>query len=270
MSATSCTFGSYLVTLSRLICYTQSHLFEFSRAPRTSVQQIIEEYGIGGDDTDGSTHYSEKSNDIGRIDIRAIEQTLVDRLEVVAEKENESHRSDEDSRELRQCCDINDTNLDQRHDEHSISPLRVSAHSGNDDVTNGDFPITHLTVPHHDTFDHRVDVSGLSVVSRISTGREDSAGNSRLQSSRTRSRTNTRTTRMRSESCTAQDKDLEDAAKLAMKVALEALNCLSKLDEPADDSVYRSLAEACGCVGFAQEYVLTKLYNFRNFSFACI
>ena len=49
------------------------------------------------------------------------------------------------------------------------------------------------------------------------------------------------------------EKDLLAAAKLGLNITLEAINCLSRRDEPVDDAVYRSVAEACGCCGFAQQ-----------------
>ena len=80
LSAVACIYSCYLVVMARLICYTQSHLLEFKSAPRTSIQQLIEEYG-NIDDCDVSTHYSEKSVDPGRIDLRAIENCIVDKID---------------------------------------------------------------------------------------------------------------------------------------------------------------------------------------------
>eukprot|EP01038_Epipyxis_sp_PR26KG_P004270 gene4270-6049_t len=39
------------------------------------------------------------------------------------------------------------------------------------------------------------------------------------------------------------------SSKLALKVAFEALHCLSKLDQTPDEIVYRALADACGACG---------------------
>jgi len=46
-----------------------------------------------------------------------------------------------------------------------------------------------------------------------------------------------------------------EAAVLGLKIALEVLNCLGRLDECPDDLVYRSLADACAACGFSSEVV---------------
>ena len=46
-----------------------------------------------------------------------------------------------------------------------------------------------------------------------------------------------------------------EAAILGLKIALEVLNCLGRLDECPDDLVYRSLADACAACGFSSEVV---------------
>jgi hypothetical protein len=46
-----------------------------------------------------------------------------------------------------------------------------------------------------------------------------------------------------------------EAAVLGLKIALETLNCLGKLDECPDDLVYRSLADTCAACGFSSEVV---------------
>jgi len=49
--------------------------------------------------------------------------------------------------------------------------------------------------------------------------------------------------------------EAEAAARLGLKVAFEALNCLTKLDEAPEDLVFRSLLEACGACGEAASAV---------------
>lgn len=46
-----------------------------------------------------------------------------------------------------------------------------------------------------------------------------------------------------------------EAAVLGLKIALETLNCLGRLDECPDDLVYRSLADTCAACGFSSEVV---------------
>lgn len=233
-SAFASTYSCYIVTLSRLICYTQSHLFEFKAAARTSVQQIIEEYG-NEDDMDNSTHHSEVSFDTGRIDLRAIESALVDKLDTTAQIESLLNQSQDAAPEDQQAVidaliasplssPFTASGLKTSRDKHTISVI-ISPRD-NESIIDDD--TAHM--------EPSPLIRSNSIVTR-------------------QSRTSTLGGRKRSESSSTQqdDKDLMEAAKLALRVSLEALNCLSRLDEPADDAVFRSLAEACGCCGFAQE-----------------
>jgi hypothetical protein len=238
-SAFASTYSCYIVTLSRLICYTQSHLFEFKAAPRTSIQQIIEEYG-NADDMDNSTHHSEKSFDIGRIDLRAIENAIVDRLDTNAQIESiMSQTHDADPDEDQQAA-IDALTL-------TASPL-LSQHVASSLKSSKDRHTISVIISPRDVDSNAGDETNISQAEPSPLQRSNSIVNRR-------SRTSTLGGRKRSESSSTQqdDKELVEAAKLALRVSLEALNCLSRLDEPADDAVFRSLAEACGCCGFAQE-----------------
>jgi hypothetical protein len=206
-------------------------MFEFKAAPRTTIQQIIEEYGYSADDgLDGSTHPSEKSSyaDIGRIDFTAIQVAISDRLDtanMIAEQ-SANHATDGDN--------YLPLTVDTPYSAHSIQE------SGGPNTPDKEFSPRGLSPGWHDE-------------THITTGTGTHASTKVVpHTTRGRSRANT-LARWRSETMIVEDKDLEESAKLALKVALEALNCLSRMDEPADDAVYRSLAEACGCCGFAQE-----------------
>ncbi|CAK9252176.1 unnamed protein product [Sphagnum jensenii] len=361
LSATACTYSCYLVALSRLICYTQSHFVDFKSAPRLSTQQLIEEFGGGDELGEGSTHYSEKSADIGRIDIRAIEQSLQDRivdsgginssghaaghtavapintgyLDVIVECGEEeintlTDRSFEDkhlhdSEGSRNSLHLQPPLAEGEHTQpptratrslskglisssplmsgymtrestltHTPSPTDAASEwgAGRGSGAAFDFVLSPAGSGHNGFFvantadgksfngdgasrdngeasprppetatmsdsSHAVEAAhcagGLnSTITTLATAvapatvslltRQASVGpgGGALMAAKPRSRANT-LARWRSDSTAqqVQDKEIEDSAKLALRVALEALNCLSRLDEPADDAVYR-------------------------------
>ena len=314
LSAVACTYSLYLVTLSRLICYAQSHLIEFKTASRPTVQQLMEEYGYPGglDDLESVTQQSEKSYDIGRLDIKSIEFALERRdslihndtlhtsishiqqqqqgglsrtpvhfplseASVIGEEEDEEVEEKEEgggegggegegddkyySVVARMRCDSNTSAYNGDRSSVILGELKDSS----DDVDSKAQRIA-LTSSH--------DSHASAAYKRPSTPTQELALHSPLPlyssknsalSGQTLPRSLNRSSskymagplmmaRWRSDSTTQiQDKDIEESSKLALKVAIESLNCLSKMDEVADDAIYRSLAEACGACGFAQE-----------------
>ena len=306
LSAVACTYSLYLVTLSRLICYAQSHLIEFKTASRPTVQQLMEEYGYPGglDDLESVTQQSEKSYDIGRLDIKSIEFALERRdslihndlshtsishiqqqglsripvhfplsdASVIGEEDEEVEEEEEGGGEgegedkyysvlARMRCDSNSSAYNG--DKSSAIPCELK-----DSSDDADSKIQHIALTSsrdsHASAAYKRPSTPTQELALHSPAPLNSSKNSAL-SGQTLPRSLNRSSskymagplmmaRWRSDSTTQiQDKDIEESSKLALRVAIESLNCLSKMDEIADDAIYRSLAEACGACGFAQE-----------------
>ena len=225
LSATSCTFSCYLVVLGRLVCYAQNHMFEFKHAPRTTIQQLIEEYGSSVDDHDATTPASPEPGE-GRLDVRAIENALENMIF--------DHRDDKlppngGGGGSSKSADSGGTSIKGRDADSGGVSVEVIAPGGYDS-----------------TSDKIVRSPLKSPSQRRKNSRENSFNSTSMS-------TTLLTAAGGGGGPNHDDSDLVESAKLGLKVALEALNCLSRLDEPADDALYRALAEACGCCGFAQE-----------------
>ena len=300
LSAVACTYSLYLVTLSRLICYAQSHLIEFKTASRPTVQQLMEEYGYPGglDDLESVTQQSEKSFDIGRLDIKSIEFALERRDSLIhndlshtsishipktpvhfplsdasvigEEDEEEEEGGGEGEGEdkyysvlARMRCDSNSSAYNGDKSSAVLGELKDSS----DDV---DSKVQHIALTssrdsHASAVYKRPSTPtqelALHSSAPLNSSRNNSISGSAIPTGRTLNRSSSKhmggplmMARWRSESTTlVQDRDIEESSKLALRVAIESLNCLSKMDEVADDAIYRSLAEACGACGFAQE-----------------
>ena len=309
LSAVACTYSLYLVTLSRLICYAQSHLIEFKTASRPTVQQLMEEYGYPGglDDLESVTQQSEKSYDIGRLDIKSIEFALERRdslihndilhtsishipktpvhfplcdASVIGEEDEEVEEEGEEEEEgggegegegedkyysvlARMRCDSNTSAYNGDKSSAILDELKDSSDDVDSKVKRIALTSSHDSHPSAAYKRPSTPTQELALHSPLplNSSKNSQLSGSALPTSRALNRSSSKymagplmMARWRSDSTTqVQDKDIEESSKLALRVAIEALNCLSKMDEVADDAIYRSLAEACGACGFAQE-----------------